>query len=67
MRFTRERGDRRRDLTESGTRVRASHRRRAVTSERLRDRKPGVAFDRGDGRVAQDVRGHWRPFPCLSG
>jgi hypothetical protein len=56
MRFTSQHGHGLRYFTDPGTRVGAGHRRRVVTRECLRNRKPRVAFDCGDGRVAQDVR-----------
>jgi hypothetical protein len=56
MRFTDQSGDCLRYFADPSTRVSASHRGSAVARERLSDRKTGMAFDRGDGRVAQDVR-----------
>ena len=52
MRFTGQHGHCLRYFTDPSTRVGAGHRRRAMASERLRDRKTSMAFDRGDGRVA---------------
>jgi hypothetical protein len=56
MRFTGQHGHRLCYFADPSTRVGASHRRGAVARECLRNRKTSVAFDRGDGRVAQDVR-----------
>ena len=56
MRFTGQRGHCLRYFADPSTRVRAGHRSRAVACERLRDRKTSMTLDRGDGRVAQDVR-----------
>ena len=56
MHFTGQCENRSRYLTDPGACVGSGHRRRARAPERLRDRKTSMAFDRGDGRVAQDVR-----------
>jgi len=56
MRFTGQREHCLRYFADPSLRVRAGHRRRAVACERLRNRKSGMTLDRGDGRVAQDVR-----------
>ena len=56
MRFTGQHGHRLRYFADRRTRVGTSHRRSAVARERLRNRKTGMTFGRGDGRVAQDVR-----------
>ena len=56
VRFTGQYGHCLRYFADPSLRVGAGHRRRAVSRERLRNRKTGMAFDRGDGRVAQDVR-----------
>jgi hypothetical protein len=56
MRFTGQSGDCLRYFADPSTRVGASHRGSAVARERLSHRKTGMTFDRGDGRVAQDVR-----------
>lgn len=45
-----------RHFADPSTRVGAGHRRHAIARERLSDRKTSMTFDRGDGRVAQDVR-----------
>jgi hypothetical protein len=56
MRFLGQSGHCLRYFADPSLLVRAGHRRRAVACERLRNRKTGMTFDRGDGGVAQDVR-----------
>jgi hypothetical protein len=56
MRLTSQYGHCLRYFADPSSRVGAGHRRRAMARECLSGRKTSVAFDRGDGRVAQDVR-----------
>ena len=46
------------DLGKGGVEVAAGDRRRGVAGEGLGDGVAGEATDRGDGRMAQHVRGH---------